>query len=389
MGTQHHGLMRQTDAGRQRASFRRLFVWYCAGILAATFVITCFIDLVGATWIVLKAHGRPPLFADPMAQVVGIALVSAVPLCALIAAVLFFAWLMGRKISSPVNELMRAVEKIRRQDLDFGIKYSANNELGDLCDAFNELRHELQASLEREWRRQEETRMQMAALAHDLRTPVTIIQGHVEGLARTEAGEKRSQRLERYLPVLEASSERMTRLLNDILLVASLEETGFVIRPRPVLLEKELERKAHVYQLQAATHVIEFSFIGPSLAAPPPPVCLDLHRVEQVLDNLFENALRYTPAHGQISLIYMRDARTLSFVLRDTGRGIAQQDLPHVFEKFYRGQALPDEKAHKAAGLGLYTAKLLAEGLGGTIAIRNHPDGGCEVTVSLPLAVSE
>jgi len=283
---------------------------------------------------------------------------------------------------------MGAVEKIRRQELDFSIKYSANNELGDLCAAFNELRHELQASLEREWRRQEETRTHMAALAHDLRTPVTIIQGHVEGLARAEAGEKRSQRLERYLPVLEASSERMTRLLNDILLAASLEETGFVIRPRPVLLEEELERKAHVYGLQAATHMIEFSFIGPPLVAHPSPTCLDLHRVEQVLDNLFENALRHTPAHGQISLTYTRDARTLSFVLRDSGQGITPQDLPHVFEKFYRGQVLPDEKARNANGLGLYTCKLLAEGLGGTIAVRNHPDGGCEVAVCLPLAAS-
>ena len=233
-------------------------------------------------------------------------------------------------MSQPVNELMLAVEKIRRQDLDFSINYSANNELGELCDAFDGLRHELQASLEREWRRQEEMRMQMAALAHDLRTPVTIIQGHVEGLAQTEAGEKRSHRLERYLPVLEASGERMTRLLNDILLVTSLEETGFMIRPRPVVLEEELQRKEQVYELQAATHEIAFSLIGTSHVPHPTPVCLDMHRVEQVLDNLFENALRYTPAHSQITLTYTRHARTLSLVLHDTGRGIAEQDLPHV-----------------------------------------------------------
>jgi len=281
------------------------------------------------------------------------------------------------------------VEKIRRQDLDFNIRYSANNELGDLCDAFNELRHELQASLEREWHRQEEMRTQMAALAHDLRTPVTIIQGHVEGLALTEAGEKRSQRLERYLPVLEASGERMMRLLNDILLAASLEETSFIIRPEPVLLEEELERKSLVYEIRAATREISFSCVDLSIAVHPTPVWLDLHRVEQVLDNIFENALRFTPTHGQISLTYTRDAHTVSLVLRDTGSGIALEDLPHVFEKFYRGQVLSEEKLHKAAGLGLYTCKLLAEKLGGTISIRNHPAGGCEVTVCLPLVASQ
>ena len=97
------------------------------------------------------------------------------------------------------NELMRVVEKIRQQDLDFTITYSERNELGDLCYAFNELRHELQESLEREWRKQEEMRTMIAALSHDLRTPVTIIQGHIEGLVRAEAGEKRNHRLERYL----------------------------------------------------------------------------------------------------------------------------------------------------------------------------------------------
>lgn len=128
------------------------------------------------------------------------------PFIILLAAIFFFAWLMGRKISQPVEELMLAVEKIRQQDLNFRINYRGNNELGDLCAAFNELRQELQRSLEREWRKQEEMRTTVSALSHDLRTPVTIIQGHIESLARAEAGEKRCQRLERYLPVLEASS---------------------------------------------------------------------------------------------------------------------------------------------------------------------------------------
>src|SRR5689334_8249116 len=116
------------------------------------------------------------------------------PLAVLSMTILFFAWRMGRQISQPVSELMRAVEMIRRRDLDFTINYSAPNELGDLCGAFNELRRELQESLEREWRQQEEMRIMIAALSHDLRTPVTIIQGHIEGLTRTEAGEKRNKR---------------------------------------------------------------------------------------------------------------------------------------------------------------------------------------------------
>jgi two-component system, OmpR family, lantibiotic biosynthesis sensor histidine kinase NisK/SpaK len=387
MGTQRISI---TPSRPRRSSFQRLFIWYCVGIVVATFIITCVLEGALLLWYLLNEQrlsaGHNTLFALENRLLL---LAMALPILVLIAATLFFAWRMGRKVSQPVGELMVAVEKVRQQDLNFSIRYHERNELGDLCSAFNELRSELQRSLEREWSKQEEMRTMIAALSHDLRTPVTIIQGHIESLVRTEAGEKRNQRLERYLPVLESSGQRMTRLLNEMLLVASLEEASFVIQPQPVQLAEALERKAAIYRLQAATHDIAFSYChedGRALASNDTgPVMLDLHRLEQVLDNLFENALRYTPAHGQISLTCTQRPDLLHFLVRDTGCGIAPADLPHVFEKFYHGQPRPGEKARKAAGLGLSTCKLLVERHGGTIALRNHPAGGCEVAFSLPL----
>lgn len=383
MGTQHIYLARP-GIRRRRASFRRLFFWYCIGIIGATFVVTCILEACIVLFIALTSRGLldfPHNLALQITLVLGALLL---PFVVLIAAIFFFAWLMGHRIRQPVDELMLAVAKIRRQDLNFTINYRGNNELGDLCSAFNELRLELQRSLEREWRKQEEMRTTIAALSHDLRTPVTIIQGHIEGLARAESGEKRSQRLERYLPVLEASSQRMTRLLNDMLLVSALEQSGFVIQPQPVQLEQEMERKAGLYRLQAAAQEIGFSYTHQSTGSAG-PVALDMHRIEQVLDNLFENALRYTPARGEISLTWNLQPGCLAFILRDSGPGIAPSDLPHVFEKFYQGKQQNGAKPHKASGLGLYTCKLLVERHGGTIAIQNHPAGGCEIAFSLPL----
>jgi signal transduction histidine kinase len=388
MATQRNNIERLGERLPRRSSFRQLFIWYSVGAFITTLVATGTIDGAGLIWIALRTHGRSPLFGDLASQAVGVLLITAVPICALIASVSLFAWIMGRRIIRPVAELMRAVEKIRQQDLDFRLSYSANDELGDLCSAIAELRGELQASLEREWREQEEMRLQVATLAHDLRTPVTIIQGHIEGLARTLEGEKRSQRLERYLPVLESNSQRMTRLLNDILLTASLEQIGSAPALQTVSPEEEFARKAHMYQLQAATQGIAFSFSGGAQAAQPFLVRLDPHPVERILDNLFENALRYTPAAGQISLRYRYDREALSFVIRDSGYGIATQDLSHVFEKFYRGQAMPAETAEQkrtGAGLGLYSCKLLVSGLGGTITIQNISPHGCEARVRLPL----
>ncbi len=383
MGSQYITLTKARPRQR-RPSFQRLFIWYCIGIVVVTFLITGILEVIIVAFIVLDKQWAAIYYHSLPLQNIVLLIALVFPFLVLIVAILFFAWLMGRKISQPVDELMQAVEKIRQQDLDFTITYQGSNELGELCSAFNDLRSELQGSLEREWRKQEEMRTMIAMLSHDLRTPVTVIQGHIEGLTRMKAGEKRQQRLDRYLPVLEASSQRMMRLLNDILLVSSLEEASFVIQPRPVQLAETLENKAAIYQLQAATHDIEFSY-SHNLNNGTELVPLDLHRLEQVLDNLFENAQRSTPAHGQISLNCTQQPDHLLFLLRDTGCGITPADLPHVFEKFYRGQARHSEKARKTTGLGLYTCKLLVEKHGGTIALQNHPTGGCEVTFCLPL----
>lgn len=321
------------------------------------------------------------------------AIIVLLPFVFLLLAALLFAWLTGRRISKPVDELMVAIEKIQHHDLNFHIDYDKPDELGDLCRAFNELRAELQQSLEREWRQQEEMRDMIAALSHDLRTPVTIIQGHVEGLAR--AGEKRSERLDRYLPVLEASTQRMSKLLNDMLLVASMEQVGFLIRPQPVCLQQELACKAHIYELRAQEHGIHFSYepqcfdvgrdegrneLRPYIDEDEQPIMLDLHRIEQVLDNLFENALRYTPVHGSITLGYTKSPSHIEVTMRDTGCGIALEDVPHIFEKFYHGKH-GTQKGN--AGLGLYICKQLVEWHGGSIVARNCDEGGCEMRLFL------
>ncbi|GCE31271.1 hypothetical protein KDA_67550 [Dictyobacter alpinus] len=330
MGTQDITIT-QPGGRRPRFVFGRLFIWYVLGILLTTLILTCILELIGVYLVTLSVQSTTIFAHNRPLQALVILLLVTLPFIVLGAAILFFANLLKRNIRQPVDELMQAVEKIRQQDLNFSINYRGRNELGDLCAAFNQLRHELQLSLEREWGKQEEMRTMMAVLSHDLRTPVTIIQGHVESLARIEAGEKRNERLNRYLPVLEANSQRMTRLLNDMLLVVSLEHTSFVLQPEPVWLEEELKRKAHMDTLQATAHEITFVSMYHHLATQRKQVSIDLHRIEQMLDNLFENALRYTPAHGNISLICTHKTDALSFVLRDTGCCIAPEDLPHVF----------------------------------------------------------
>lgn len=352
---------------------KKVFIINFLLILACAFILTCVIEWSLFSWVrQFDFRARYVFVLFFLSAMLG------TPFIFLGLAALVFAHRAERVISQPVYELSQAVEKIRQKDLNFHIRYDKANELGNLCRALNTLRGELQASLEREWSVQEEMRLMIAALAHDLRTPVTIIQGHIEGLARAEA--KRSERLERYLPALEACSQRMMKLLNDILLLNSLEQTDLLIQPQLVHLAEKLESKARFYEIQATEQHINFQ---PTIQSGPSPVLLDLHRLEQMMDNLFDNALRHTPAGGTIFLNCAWQERLVVSV-RDTGAGIAAEDLPHVFEKFYHGKNAK-RGSESTSGLGLCICKLLAEKQGGSVAIANATEGGCIASLTLPL----
>ena len=123
----------------RRSIFRRIFVLYCVGILAATILITGIIEFLILIWYMSAKRAMTDVPYSSLSALTQWVAFSA-PVLVLIALILFFAWRMGRKVSQPVNELMNAVERIRQHDLDFAITYSASNELGDLCSAVNELR---------------------------------------------------------------------------------------------------------------------------------------------------------------------------------------------------------------------------------------------------------
>ncbi|WP_273844985.1 HAMP domain-containing sensor histidine kinase [Rubrobacter calidifluminis] len=310
-------------------------------------------------------------------------LAALLPAALLAASTVFFARRATRKLGTPITELMDATEKIRNRDLDFEISYDGDDELGDLCRAVDRLRSELRDSLEREWRQRQQIEDTLAVLSHDLRTPATVILGHVEGLSRV-SGSRRAQRLERYLPVLEGASRKISYLLNDILLLTELEQGSLKLEPRPISLTREMERKEREYRLRASEQGIALSL---EIYGTPPggEICLDLYRLEEVLDNLFENALRFTPPGGDIKVEVAHHEHELEVSVRDTGPGVDPRHLPHVFERFYSAES---PRGGKSSGLGLYISRMLIERQGGEISLNNHPGGGCEARFTLPISSS-
>lgn len=301
------------------------------------------------------------------------------------ATVIFFTYWVARgfsrRLNRPVQELIAAAQRIRQQDLDFTISYEANNEIGQLSRAFETMRDELRQSLVRQWRVEEERREMITALAHDLRTPLTIIKGHVEGLL--EGGKEHPDRLERYLQTINRNTGRVIRLVNEMRAVAEIDAPEYAVRCRPVDVPAYVTERAGFYREMAAAEGVHFLTRLDDQRPNNRPLALDTDRLAEVLDNLFSNSLRFTPRGGNITWEINLTETHLTMTFCDTGPGFAPEDLPYIFKKFYRGKC-EDARSRDHSGLGLYIAKTLVEKHGGTIIAFNAPAGGACVKFTIP-----
>jgi signal transduction histidine kinase len=221
----------------------------------------------------------------------------------------------------------------------------------------------------------------VANVSHELRTPLASIRGHLESLLmRGEAVDARGQA---DLAVIHREAERLGGLIDDLFTLSTAEAGALSLTPRPVALGDVVEEVAASFRSVARRErrVMVVAASQPDL----PPALADRERVVQVLGNLLRNALRHTPEGGLISLrAEARDGRALVAV-EDTGVGIPADELPHVFERFYRGDGARD-RASGGAGLGLAIVRELVEAMGGTVAVESVVGEGSRFSFTLPLA---
>ncbi|KHF35248.1 Signal transduction histidine-protein kinase BaeS [Paenibacillus sp. P1XP2] len=280
-----------------------------------------------------------------------------------------FAARLGKRIAKPVHNLIEASKRIRDQDLDFTISYQADNELGMLTESFENMRSALKDALLREWKLEQERRDMMDAIAHDFRTPMTVIQGNVELLADTP-DMPRSQ-AEGHLKVIEDNIQRVNRLIQDIQIASEKDLEYFPLRGALVALRQFIQDKEREIGFMCSSRQVRFSFeYEDSAPGGGETVFMDVQRISQVMDNLVANSFRYLPAEGGwLGVRIERNASGLRFEICDNGSGFAEKDLPHLFEKFYRGD-------NGQTGLGLHTAKVIVEKHGGSIRASNRREGG-------------
>jgi signal transduction histidine kinase len=273
-----------------------------------------------------------------------------------------------------MRELTQATQAIAAGDLSQRVNIRAGDEMGDLAAAFNQMAAELE--------RAESLRRQMTAdIAHELRTPLSVIQGNVEALQdgvfplTIEA-----------LEPIQTKTALLSRLVQDLHNLALAEAGQLPLDRQPTELAKLIERIAAAFQPAAEAKSISLEL---EVRADLSPADVDPQRVEQVLVNLLSNALRHTPAGGAISIeLASSGARQLGVRVTDSGPGIPAEALSKVFERFYRvEQGRARSESGQGSGLGLAVARSIVEAHGGSIGVENVPGRGASFWLVLPAAL--
>ncbi|MFN2221258.1 MAG: sensor histidine kinase [Candidatus Promineifilaceae bacterium] len=279
--------------------------------------------------------------------------------------------LLARTISRPVREVTAATHVVAGGDLGYQVPVRTKDELGELAKSFNRMSADLA-------RVTEQRRQMTADIAHDLRTPLSVILGYMEALSTGKL-----QPTPETFDVMYAKGRHLQHLIDDLRTLALADAGELILNRRPVEARVLLEHVALAYQVQAGRKGIQITVEAPEKL---PPLDVDPDRINQVLSNLASNALRHTPKGGRIDLSAEASGTAILLKVGDNGRGIAVEDLPHIFDRFYRGDKSRQQNESGESGLGLAIAKSIVEAHGGRISVASQPGNGATFTVSLPQA---
>ena len=277
--------------------------------------------------------------------------------------------LLARSLIKPLQEITRATQAVAQGDLKQQVPVRSDDELGKLATSFNQMSADLAQS--RDLRRQ-----MTADIAHDLRTPLSLILGHAEALS------------DGVLPptpetfdVIHDEARRLNRLVEDLRLLSLAEAGELSFAVRPVQPQSLLERTVVAHTPAAQQKQVELLLDAP---ADLPDVEVDPDRLAQVLDNLVSNALRYTPENGRIQLTAQQTPTGIQLWVQDSGPGMDAADLAHVFDRFYRGDK-SRQRHDGGSGLGLAIARSIVESHNGRIWAESTPGQGASFIIELPL----
>jgi signal transduction histidine kinase len=284
-----------------------------------------------------------------------------------VALAMLFSWTTGRRL----HGLESASASIAAGDLTARAPVKGNDEITEVSLAFNDMAGQLEAARARE-------RDFLMSVGHDLRTPLTTIRGYAEAL---DAGQVDADDLERVAGVLHTQTDRLSRLIEDFMLLARLEAREFTLRPEPVDLAAHVKEIVDGYLARADSAYVRMELDIEEVGR----VTVDPDRVSQICGNLLDNAFRYTPEGGIVGVGLERVEHRVRISVADTGPGIAPEDVPRVFDRLYVAQRYRPLRP-EGSGLGLSIVHELVAAMGGEIGVQSTLGRGTVFSVTLPIS---
>ncbi|MBN1991806.1 MAG: HAMP domain-containing protein [Anaerolineae bacterium] len=290
-----------------------------------------------------------------------------------------FGYLLAASMAQSLGQLQESAHKIAAGDFSTRVSVSEADELADMAQAFNKMADELARSFARQKMLEQARRDLIAAVSHDLRTPLTSMQAMIEALEDGVVSDPPT--VQRYYGTIRSQIENLSHLINDLFELSKLESEHVQLQLEPVNLNDLLSDVLESMQAQArARQILVRGVFGRDL----PMVQAELAKIQRVLDNLVQNALAHTPADGSITLTTHTTPEGVQVDVADTGEGITPADLPHVFDQFFRGEKSRSRKTG-GAGLGLAIARRIVEAHGGRIWVESQVGQGARFSFVLPV----
>jgi signal transduction histidine kinase len=278
--------------------------------------------------------------------------------------------MLARAIARPVRELTRAANQLAQGGFDYPVNVKSPGELGELARAFRSMSGDMRQML------QARTDL-VTNVSHELRTPLTAIKGLVETLQDGAVDDFDARG--RFLASIENETDRLIRLVNDLLTLSRADAQALVLRREQFDLTDLARSCAEGLSTQAAAQNISLVVDGPSVY-----VNADADRIRQVLVNLLDNAIRFSPPGETVSVVVSPSPSDVTVSVQDHGPGLPVQEQSRVFERFYRGDKSRARQGDVGAGLGLPIAQTLVEAHHGRITLASSPGQGTTVSFTLP-----
>ncbi|MCF7754356.1 HAMP domain-containing histidine kinase [Paenibacillus xylanexedens] len=296
----------------------------------------------------------------------------------IIANLLLFRWIT-RSFIKPLNQLRSSAEHIKDGNLSFELQLNSNDEVGQLSEAFESMRNQLQLSYA--LRQQDEVNRKelISNISHDLRTPITNIKGYIEGIRDGVANTP--DKMESYVNIIHSKAVSMDKLVDELFLYSKLDlnQEPFLFKTVDLadFLEDSIEELR--YDLEDKGVALEWNnqVSGPAMAA------VDPEKLKRTVVNVVDNALKYMEnEHKRFEITLQADEKWITMTFKDNGKGIPEEALPYIFERFYRAEQSRNSSTG-GSGLGLAIARQIIDEHGGFIWAESQPNDGTSIYIKL------